>query len=541
VAYAIGVRQIPCIVGDVFPGEPAWQADLRTGDVIEKINGREMREFRDLQAAISLGDIDAKKGVPFEIRRPGAAKSQTVIVTPDRARGAYTIGISNPRTTQLLRDVKTWLVLKRHAVLPGTAAAAAEPAFRLGDRVVQIDDVPIDDYASIERELARKADKKITVVVERDVLDSKNKPTGRTERVSIAVEPNPMRRLGLVMKMGKITAVQAGSPAQMAGIQPGDMLVKPGGDPLTLPDRLDKMAGETLEITLQRETEKTPIETTARLREPYASYPPADVNNPVAVPSLGIAYQVLNRVDSVIEGSPAAQAGLRPGDVIVNARILPPDKETLKKFDFDKPAKVDLVFDADNRNWPTLMSLLQQTLPGSSVELTFLRDDKPQTVTLRPVAAADWFNPDRGLLFEPKTFLRKANSFGEALALGGVETLDSVTIVYRTLKKVGQREVSVRLFAGPISIAKVAGQKADQGTAALLLFLTLLSANLAVINFLPIPVLDGGHFVFLCYEGITGKPANEHVQVVLSYIGLAFIIALMVWVFGLDFGVFARR
>jgi regulator of sigma E protease len=74
-----------------------------------------------------------------------------------------------------------------------------------------------------------------------------------------------------------------------------------------------------------------------------------------------------------------------------------------------------------------------------------------------------------------------------------------------------------------------------------LLFLTLLSANLAVINFLPIPVLDGGHFVFLAYEGIRGKPADERVQMVLSYIGLIFIVALMAWAFGLDFHWISRR
>ena len=87
----------------------------------------------------------------------------------------------------------------------------------------------------------------------------------------------------------------------------------------------------------------------------------------------------------------------------------------------------------------------------------------------------------------------------------------------------------------------MAMSQADLGPGKLLLFLTLLSANLAVINFLPIPVLDGGHFVLLAYEGIRGEPADERVQVVLSYIGLILILALMVWAFGLDFGVFSRR
>jgi regulator of sigma E protease len=69
----------------------------------------------------------------------------------------------------------------------------------------------------------------------------------------------------------------------------------------------------------------------------------------------------------------------------------------------------------------------------------------------------------------------------------------------------------------------------------------MLSANLAVVNFLPIPVLDGGHMVFLIYEGIMGKPPSERVFVLLSYLGLAFILTLMLFVLGLDFGFISRR
>jgi regulator of sigma E protease len=69
----------------------------------------------------------------------------------------------------------------------------------------------------------------------------------------------------------------------------------------------------------------------------------------------------------------------------------------------------------------------------------------------------------------------------------------------------------------------------------------MLSANLAVVNFLPIPVLDGGHMVFLLYEWIRGKPPSEGVVVVLSYLGLALILTLMMFVFGLDLGLIPRR
>ena len=68
----------------------------------------------------------------------------------------------------------------------------------------------------------------------------------------------------------------------------------------------------------------------------------------------------------------------------------------------------------------------------------------------------------------------------------------------------------------------------------LLIFLTMLSANLAVLNFLPIPVLDGGHMLFLLYEGLMGKPVNERVAVGLTMMGLCFLLTLMIIVFGWD-------
>ena len=160
---------------------------------------------------------------------------------------------------------------------------------------------------------------------------------------------------------------------------------------------------------------------------------------------------------------------------------------------------------------------------------------------MQPVEAADWFNPDRGFLFEPLTFERKAKTLATPVPFGGRETLDEMTIVFRSVKATQHEPGLAAKLGGPWMIIEMALADADQGTAELLLFLTMLSANLAVLNFLPIPVLDGGHMMFLIYEGIRGKPANERVQVVLTYIGLVFIIGLMVWVFGLDFGLISRR
>ena len=89
-------------------------------------------------------------------------------------------------------------------------------------------------------------------------------------------------------------------------------------------------------------------------------------------------------------------------------------------------------------------------------------------------------------------------------------------------------------MGGPIMIATLAYDSAGQSIYDLIFFLGMISINLAVINFLPIPVLDGGHMVFLIYEKIRGKPAPERVQAIALYAGLVFLLLLMAFVIFLD-------
>ena len=162
-------------------------------------------------------------------------------------------------------------------------------------------------------------------------------------------------------------------------------------------------------------------------------------------------------------------------------------------------------------------------------------------VEIAPVASAGQFVIDRGLIFEPVTRLVRAASFTEAIQQGSGKALSDLSLVYRFLRKLTSNQISPKLLGGPIEIAKQAGKSAEEGFGRLLLFLTMLSANLAVVNFLPIPVLDGGHMIFLAYEWVRGKPPSEGVVAVLSYVGLALILSLMLFVFGLDLGLIPRR
>jgi regulator of sigma E protease len=540
IAYQMGVKQTPCVVGSLQPGDPAWQNNMKVGDRILAVGDEKVFRFRDLQASVSLGD--AEGGLPMRIQRPGVAEDLSITIMPNRTRLFPTIGISNPLTTSLVKSKKV------KPYLYGSPVALARPPFQGGDTIVAIDDVPIETYARLHAELAHRRDKSIRVTVSRAVEPKTVGGEEQDETVSIEVAARPMRRLGLVMAMGPITAVQVDSPAAEAKLQPGDRIVKiddqAPGDPMTLPDRLRRRADKgDKNVTLAVDRDGKQIETVVALRKSDAFETPMHEDSPVTANALGIAYEVLPTVAAVIKETPAARANIRPGDVIAKATLVPPDAKTLREHGLDQEAidaveEITLDFDGEKSNWPLFFYAVQLALPDSRVELE-LTDERE--VSLEWYEATDWFNPERGFRFKPPFLTQKAESFGEALSLGGAETLEMSTRVVRFLYKLITGDISPKALGGPWMIAKAAGASAARGTPELLLFLTLLSANLAVLNFLPIPILDGGHMVFLAWEAVRGKPADERVQLALSYMGLFLLLGLMAWVISLDFGWIPRN
>ena len=149
------------------------------------------------------------------IQRPGDAAPLAVTVYPKRTKPFPTIGILPPMSTVLSSELP---------VLPGTAAAKARPEFMPDDQIVAIDGQPIENYAQVHRALALAQDRAISVTVEatppspKDRGKTPRRPAG--QRATIPVAAVPVRHLGMVMEMGKVTAVQGDSPAQAAGIMP---------------------------------------------------------------------------------------------------------------------------------------------------------------------------------------------------------------------------------------------------------------------------------------------------------------------------------
>jgi len=521
-AFGLGVREMTCVLSGVRPGGAAWRAGLRTGDEITSIAGRRDPIFNDLRYGITVGSV--AKGVEFTVHRPGVEGERAVVLRPDIDLGAPTIGVTNPLSLTLPADLSKGLV---------GAAAAAAPPLAGGDTITAVDGRPVGSYADLVAALRPAAARPVTLTVARRSAAAAAAP----QPLEVTLPPQPLLWTGLVMTPGAVKAVQEESPAAAAGILPGDRLAgidgEELGDPLSLDERLAARAGDPVSLTIDRAGELIDLEVVPRAVtwiDDEAHWPAS----PASVTALGLAIMVDAAVARVEPGSPAADAGVEPGDRVVRARFVEPDAP---------PAGPDdgIEISAAAPNWPAVAAVMQRVPAGSRLAITVDHGGERREVVLDPAPASGRFVADRGLVFEPVYRVVRAGSLASALARGGRRTLQDLSLVWGFLGKLTSSQISPRLLGGPIEIAKQAGRSAEEGFSRLLLFLTMLSANLAVVNFLPIPVLDGGHMVFLLYEWIRGKPPSEGVVVVLSYLGLALILSLMMFVFGLDLGLIPRR
>lgn len=313
-------------------------------------------------------------------------------------------------------------------------------------------------------------------------------------------------------------------------------------------------------------------------------------NTPLPLGGLGLAYRVTNEVAYVVPGSPAmpqpepppaaesetwgavvggavaaplADTQVSCGAVLGGAvaapfgrgvdaertrqwrtRYLQPgDKVTEVRFNTSvfKQDGGRVTADAKPGNWDKVkghhwayVDYKLQVQPPHTFEYKADRNGVQVEGTIAAAPDAAWGVPWTGLTFARQTEVLRATDAFDALRLGTRRTVRSIKQVYQNLSGMAMGRISPLTMSGPITLAETGYQLAGEDFWTLVLFLGLISVNLAVVNFLPIPVLDGGHMVFLIYEAVFRRPAPVWVQNWLTLIGLVMVLCLMLFTIGLD-------
>lgn len=313
----------------------------------------------------------------------------------------------------------------------------------------------------------------------------------------IAVET----RLGLVDS----ALIPAGGEA-LRTLTPGDRFVAINGDTIQswndVVAALQNAAGDTLGIAMasgQTVTLSIPAEAIGERAKARLAVQPW-------------MTAVLTFVDST---GPAARAGLLVGDSVTAI-----DGQPVSQW-YD-------------------LSAIVEAHPNQAITVAFVRAGQQRQVSLVTDSAvvADTGKATKvvGRLGVGGMRQVRHESLGVVGAIGAglAETWGSVVQVGRSVRGLLNGEVAGKELAGPIGIGQIAGQSAKQGPAAFLSFMAFLSANLAVLNLLPIPLLDGGQLVFLLAEGVLRRPLPLKLREVLSMMGLVILVLLMVFVFWND-------
>ena len=539
-AFSGGIQQTDRSVGHVVVGMPAWEHGLQTGDVITSMNGRPVTGFDDIlrRTTLSRGALKVEG-----IHPDGETFSATI--QPEKTGISRKIGVGFPSDVEVMVSPKPE---EFPAILPGTAAARSE--IQPGDRIVAVNEAPIADYAGLMSEMNRTKQSPVTLTVLRE--DESNYAKMSEARINLAAEK--FQGFGLTLGMGKVTSLQGDSPAEQAGFQVGDRIAQVGLrsdeegaepqmfdvendlDPIRLTEFFSKHVGAEVLVTVSREVkggepDTLQLKVTPRARDPW-SEPPLTEGSPLSIPSIGLAYQLVPTVFAVDAESDAAQQEIKPRDTITKIEFkksLAGEPDGLE----DKAVSIDIGED----NWPYAFWILQAEARTRTVELTIkpAEAEAERTVTLIPQEQDDWYLPATvGFRMKALRITRQADDFSAAVAMGAHYTLNSIEDIYLTLRGLFTQDISYKGLSGPIGIAQTAYSFAELGLPHFVLFLGLISINLAVINFLPIPVLDGGHMVFLLWEGLTRRKPNEKVVATATYCGLLFVFSLMLVVIYLD-------
>jgi regulator of sigma E protease len=304
--------------------------------------------------------------------------------------------------------------------------------------------------------------------------------------------------------------VAEGGPAAAAGLRSGDLIVRVNGVPVRNWEDFDRVAssgGRPLQIVVSRGG----VEETLVLNPRHAVTRDPIFKEPRDTWEIGAGPQLTPQIGVVNSGSPAERAGLRAGDAV-------------------------LAVAGEGVFTPEDLMLAIQKRPGQTFELTVERDAQRQTVSVTAERRLDKTPSGEetpvgriGVSIVTKTVKYEPYSPLAAVWYGGVRTWDMTVVTVKGLWKIVSRQIDSSNIGGPIQIASEAGRQAKEGFGSLALFTAIISVNLAVLNLLPVPMLDGGHLLFFVIEAVMGRPLSLKKREAAQQLGFVLLVLLMVF------------
>ena len=226
--------------------------------------------------------------------------------------------------------------------------------------------------------------------------------------------------------------------------------------------------------------------------------------------------------------SPAAKAGLKPGDVIsaLTLKVVEPKRKRVRSR---RPSRTHVQLQGPvRRSWFGAFIRLQER---QYQEVELVGEQRLDAGQDHARARSErGFTRSRLRIPGPARARCRARASPRPLKSGYDRTIQTVMLVYSTFRSLVQRRVSPKNLGGPIMIFQMGYGAAGTSFSVLVFFLGILSINLAVLNFLPIPPLDGGQMVFLIAEKVRGRPLPDSAVIAGSYVGLFLVLCLMVFV-----------
>lgn len=483
---------------------------LQTGDVIKTFDGVPIGDLTEVRINTAL----AEKGVPVTVvvDRPlpnGEYETLEYEIVPESdASGLLSLGFAPPTTLELPKGLRPEAMPK----------PLADAGVRGGMVIVEAGGKEVEHYYEYQRRLVNARGLPVPVVFQ----DPKTEERIELELAATAnmniIEPADgdftYHLLGFVPATAVMQVVPK-SPAEEAGLQTGDVIVRIGS--VAWPGPRDIVAVVTasegaVDVTVLRGEERLELSITPG-RDGKIGILPGSMNR------LPADLAATPHIRDSIEDQPAEKLNLVAGSQIVSVD----GKDVADYTDFQR----------------ALLALAEQNPKGFTFTLGAINNvGKERKVSEHEITVSEqqagelrlagWDTPP--IVFMMDMVPIKADSMAAALGLGAKKTWQSMQQVYLTLLRVAQQSVSPKNFQGPVGIAHTGTRIAKQGFTYLMFFLGLISVNLAVINFLPIPIVDGGHIVFLIIEKIKGSPVGPRVQTAALYVGLVLLACVFLYV-----------